>query len=304
MELRLPKAAVRTVPGTAVVVSIATLVILLAGCSTSGQNTATTNSGGSAFPQSQPSTDAGGARAAGPGGMPGVFGLIAEVDGKTLQVQSSSEQTAVSYTKKTSIEQIKSATSSDIATGWCATVVSTSRSSASPASQPTKITAGTVSLTKPTGSCGSGAGFGGGQRPGGGSSSRPAGGTWPTAGPSGRPSAFPSGRPDGLGLFASGKITKITGSGFVMDATSRGSDSATRSVTVTLTKATKLTSQQAATASAIRHGECVRASGKTDSTGAVTANRLILSAAQNGTCTETGGFGGFRGRQGGSGSNG
>lgn len=302
MEFRLPK-VVRTVPRTAVVVSIATLVILLAGCS--GQNTASTTGGGSAAPQSQPSTDAGGARAAGPGGMPGVFGLIAEVDGKTLQVQSSSEQTAVSYTKKTSIEQIKSADRGDVATGWCATVVSTSRSSASPGSQPTKITAGTVSLTKPTnGSCGSGARFGGGQRPSSGSSSRPAGGTWPTARPSGAPSGFPSGRPDGLGSFASGKITKITGSGFVMDATSRGSDSSTRSVTVTLTKATKLTSQQAATASAIRHGECVRASGKTDSTGAVTANRLILSAAQNGTCTETGGFGGFRRSQGGSGSNG
>lgn len=303
MELQLPE-AVRTVPRTAVLVSIATLVIVLAGCSTSGQNSAATTSGESAPPQSQPSTDTGGARAAGPGGMPGVFGLIAEVDGKTLQVQSSSEQTAVSYTKKTSIEQIKSATSSDIATGWCATVVSTSRPSASPHSQWTKITAGTVSLTKPTnGSCGSGS-FGGGQRPSGGASNRPDGGTWPTARPSGRPSTFPSGHPDGLGSFASGKITKTTGSGFMMNATSRGPDSSTRSVTVTLTKATKLTSQQAATASAIQHGECVRASGKTDGTGAVTANRLILSAAQNGTCTETGGFGGFRGRQGGRGSNG
>lgn len=306
MELRLLPTAGRTVTRTAAFGSIVAVMILLAGCSGSGQ-AATPSGGGSA----QPAAGSGAAGNAGSGqsgqrGMPGVFGLIAEVDGSTLQVQSDSAQTAVSYTSKTSVEQIKTATADDVAAGWCATVVSKDQSSATPGTTPSKITASSVSLTKPSsGTCGFGGGAGGGpgngQRASGFPSARPGGGKMPTARPSGRASAFPSGRAFG-GVFASGKITKVSGSGFVLAATSMGSKS-TRSVTVTLTKDTTLTTQRTAKKSAIKQGECVRASGKTDDTGAVTATRLIVSAAQNGACTETG-FGGFGGRQGGNGSNG
>lgn len=305
MEFRFLKAAGRM----AAFGSIAGLAILLAGCSSSAQQ-ATASGGGSAAPKAQPSAAA--QRGFGQGGMPGVFGLIAEVDGKTMQVQSQSEQTAVSYNSKTSIEQIKAASAKAVATGWCATVVSSDKS-ASPGTTPSKITATTVSLTKATGSgCRFGVGtrVGGtqdGQRPSGAPSNLPGAGKQPTAKWTGRPGGMPSGQSANLGTFASGKITKVSGYGFVMDAISHGSSNSTRSVTVTLTKSTKLTLQVSAKTSAIKQGECVRASGKTDDTGAVTATRLILSSAEKGQCTETGGFGGFRrfgGPQGGTGSNG
>lgn len=305
MEFRFQKAA-RAASRTAVVGAVAALVIMQAGCSSSGQQT-TASGGGSVAPKAQSSTQAGVGQGAqgNRGGIPGVSGLIAEVDGSTMQVQSQSDQTAVSFSSKTSIEEIKAASAKDVTTGWCATVVSSTKS-ASPGTTPSKISATTVSLTKPSGSsCGFGGGFGGSgrQRPSGAPSNFPGGGSRPTA----RPSNFPSNRSANFGSVASGKITKVLESGFVMDATSRGSSGSTQPVTVTLTKSTTVTAQDAAKASAIKAGECVRANGKTDDTGSVTATNLILSSAVKGQCTEAGGFGGsggFGGRQGGTGSNG
>lgn len=313
MEFRFPKAAGRTASRTAAFGSMAALAIVLAGCSSSGQQTAASG-GGSTAPKAQSSAAAKGG--VGQGGMPGVFGLIAEIDGSTMQVQSQSDQTAVSFNSKTSIEQIKTASAKDLATGWCATVVSSTKS-ASPGTTPSKITATSVSLTKATGSsCGFGGGRtaggqGTGQRPSGAPSNFPGGGKFPSGQASRRPVGSPSGRAANLGTFATGKITKVAGSGFVMDAMSRGANStstpSTQPVTVTVSKSTKLTMQESAKSSAIKQGECVRANGKTDDTGAVTATSLTLSSAVKGQCTETGGFGGFGGfggQQGGSGSNG
>lgn len=311
MELGVLKAATRT----AVIGSIGALAIVLAGCSSSSQQA---TAGGSPAATSSAGTQGGG-QAGGQGGrfgqngtgaIPGTFGLIAEVDGTTLQVQSQSEQTAVSYTSKTSIEQIKAVSSKDIAAGWCAVVVSSARQSASPGTLPSKITATTVSLTKATSS---GCGFGGapGQAGGFGGRARPSGaptnfpGRRPTARPTNRPGGAPNGRAGGFGTFASGRITKVSGSGFVIDAVSRvrGSQSSqpspsTKAVTVSVSGSTKITMQQTAKSSAIKQGECVRATGKADSTGAVAATGLVLSSATNGTCTPTG-FGGFGGRRGG-----
>ena len=50
------------------------------------------------------------------------------------------------------------------------------------------------------------------------------------------------------------------------------------------------------TASAIVVGQCARATGSADSTGAITATSLTISAPTNGTCTSGFGFrGGFGG---------
>lgn len=319
MDFRFLKAAGPTTARTVAFGSVAALAIVLAGCSSSGQQTAASG-GGSAAPQAQTSAAAQGGPAQGAqgarAGIPGVFGLIAEVDGATMQVQSQSDQTAVSFTSTTAIEQIKTASAKDLAVGWCATVVSSTKS-ASPGTIPSKITATSVSLTKATGSsCGFGGrrmagGQGNGQRPSGVPSNFPGGGKFPSGRASGRPGGSPSGRAANFGTFATGKITKVSGSGFVMDAMSRGANSAstpsTQAVTVTVSKSTKLTAQESAKSSAIKQGECVRANGKTDDTGAVTATSLILSSAVKGQCTEAGGFGGFGGfggPRGGSGSNG
>ena len=321
MEFRSLKVVGRTASRTAVVGSIAALAIVLAGCSSSS-NQASPSGGGSAAAQPNGGTQTNGSGQGGSaqgrfgqgGAIPGTFGLIAEVDGKTLQVQSSSDQTAVTYTSKTSIEQVKTVSAKDVAVGWCATVVSSTKQDASAGTIPSKITATSVSLTKAASgsSCGFGGGAGGaggtggtgGQRPSGAPSNFPGGGNRPTARPSNLPGGSASGRAGGIGTFASGKITKVSGSSFVIDAVSRtrGSQSSstakTQPVTVTLTGSSKITAQQTAKASAIKEGECVRATGKTDSTGAVTATGLVLSSATKGTCTETG-FGGFGGRRGG-----
>jgi hypothetical protein len=312
MELKFLKAAGRTASRTAALGSIAALAIVLASCSSSSSQQA--SSGGSAAAQPNAGTQTGAPAGNGQNAAAaqGTFGLIAEVDGKTLQVQSSSDQTAVTYTSKTTIEQVKTVTSKDIAAGWCATVVSSTKSSSSAGTAPSKITATSVSLTKPSGSTcggfggaagGSGGGFSGGQRPSGAPSNFPGGGKAASARPTNMPGGNASARAN-MGTFASGKITKVSGSSFVIDAVSRtrGSQSSstarTQAVTVTLTGSSKITAQATAKSSAIKEGLCVRANGKTDSTGAVAATALVLSSATKGTCTETG-FGGFGGQRGG-----
>ena len=70
-------------------------------------------------------------------------------------------------------------------------------------------------------------------------------------------------------------------------------------MTVTLTATTTFTTTQSATAAAIVVGQCARAIGTADTTGAITATTLTISAPTNGTCTS--GFG-FRGGFGGAGA--
>jgi hypothetical protein len=87
----------------------------------------------------------------------------------------------------------------------------------------------------------------------------------------------------------SGKISKVSGSTFVIKATGRGSQKTT-AVSVTVTSKTDYTVTKTAKASAIKTGNCVSAFGTSDDTGAVTATRMSLSKADNGTCSN--GFGG------------
>lgn len=305
MEFRQRPTVRRRVARTAAFASVAALAIVLAGCSSWGQQAAA--SGGAAAPKA-PSSIAP-QHPFGPAAVPGAFGLIAEIDGSTLQVQSQSEQTAVSFNSKTAIEEITPTSVKSLTPGWCATVISSTKA-ASPGSTPSKITATSVALTRPThSSCTIGGGrFNRGdnpRRPSGAPTDLSGGGKFPTGGASGR---FPHGRSTNTGSFAFGKITKVSGSGFVLAAQSRTprptSAAAARSVSVAISGSTTLTAQETVTSAAIKRGECVRARGKTDDTGAVTATNLILSSAVKGQCVASGGFGGFSGRRGGSGSHG
>ncbi|QDP95044.1 hypothetical protein FOE78_03150 [Microlunatus elymi] len=282
-------------------------MIMVVGCS-SGSDP----SGGTAqaAPQGGSSSTAGPAGGNSQGGQnarPGVSGLIADLNGKTLQVQSESSQTSVTYTGKTKISKTTSATAADLAKGLCATVRSDGGSGSQ--SLPSSMTASSVTLTAAdNGSCSAGfGGMGSGDRPNGAPSGMPSGRPGQGSG-QGRPGGFPSGRPSGMpsgaagrmGTIAGGKITQVDGSTFVIRAHQRASSSSstTSDVTVTLGKDTDLTITKTAGASAVKKNECVSAFGKSDDTGAVTATTMTLSASKNGQCTISfGGFGGMPGQR-------
>jgi hypothetical protein len=212
-----------------------------------------------------------------PRGVPGTSGLVAAVDGKTLQVQGSGSQTAVTYTGTTRFTQTRTATPAAVEVGLCATVRS-ANPSASASAAPTSVAAASVMVSTPVnGSCFGGAafgGFGGGQRFNG-------------TRPSGAPSTGPNGTGRARGLGVTGKITSVTGSGFVVQGERRagtGTPSPT-TTTVTTTSATTYTATVAATSAAAKVGTCVTAVGKTDDAGAVTATSISVRPPVNGTCS-------------------
>ncbi|MDQ1679338.1 MAG: hypothetical protein QOI42_197, partial [Frankiaceae bacterium] len=112
--------------------------------------------------QQPTAADSGAAQSGGaqPGGgrqaPPGVSGLVAAISGKTLQVQSTTSQTAVTYSSTTALTQSVPATSSDVAVGLCALVrEAQTGASTTPGAQPaTAVTATTVQLSQPVnGAC-------------------------------------------------------------------------------------------------------------------------------------------------------
>ena len=240
-----------------------------------------------------------GASPATPRPVPGTSGTIAAVTGTTLQVQNpTTGQTAVSYTSSTVIRATTTTTASAVTVGSCITALGkpTGASTGStPFGEP--ITATTVSINQPVnGACGRG-GFGG--RPAGTSGTRPAGGGFGgggfgggTTGTGTRPAGGFAGGAFGV---ASGQVTAVSGSTATVDETNPRTQK-TSSVVVTLTGTTTFTTTATATPAAIVVGQCARAVGPADSTGAVTATSLTISAPVNGSCTTGFGFrGGFGG---------
>lgn len=208
--------------------------------------------------------------------MPGAFGTIAAVAGRTLQVQNQmTGQVAVSYTGTTAISAEVKTTLAGVHVGSC--VVVTSDASSSAGAGP--VTASAVRITpKTNGSCGL-------RGPDGGPSGRP---SWA---PSGRPTGLPSGGPsDGVrrvGFGALGEVTAVRQDGFTIAATRPSSDGAsptTTDVSVSVTGATTYTTTQKATPASLKVGRCVQASGKADDTGAVTATSMTVSDPVDGQC--------------------
>jgi hypothetical protein len=263
---RVPRAAVRMLPyaGIAVVTALA-----LAGC---GPSSASGNAGAPAGGLTPaPTSTAGG----GAGGQrqPGVNGLIAAVTGSTMQVQTRTDQTAVTWNDSTTFTTTASATLADVTVGACVTVLepasggsATSGSGSAPA---TSVTAASVDVRPAVnGQC---AGLGGdlGRR------------------------------------VVAGQVTAVSGDTITVQETMRprGTDTGTATatpttatVTVTTNASTTYTAQKAAAASDVVVGECASALGKADDTGAVTATSISLRPAANGSCTN--GFGGPGGGRG------
>jgi hypothetical protein len=242
--------------------------------------------------------------AGGPGGaFPGADGLLAAVDGKTLQVQGTDTQTAVTYSGTTTITSTVKASASDIKVGSCVAARPAMAAAGSSSSAPTSadtVAAATVTISDPVdGTCVPAfGGAGGGGRPGGQAGARPSGA--PPASPGAVPS--PGGpRGNGRAPAAVGKVTSVDGDTFVVQrsagpptvgAGATGSAApAPTSVTVTTTNATVYTKSVKAGATALQTGTCVTAVGTADDTGTIAATSIAVRPADGGLCTN-GRFGG------------
>lgn len=242
----------------------------------------------------------------GPGGgqrIPGVSGLIAAVDGTTMQVQSSTKQTAVGWTATTSVARTAAGTLADIVAGSCVVV----RSASSDGSAPDAgggVTATSVQVSAAVnGACADV--FGGGIRGGGGIPSgmptgQPGVDQLPPGATVGAPGG-PGGRvPGGFGVV--GLVTQVGSGTFTVASLTRVGDGGpgtasaapaqTTPVTVTTSASTTVTTTKVAAAGDIAVGLCATAIGPTDDIGKVTATSIVLRDAVNGACTSTGGFDG------------
>lgn len=286
-------------------------VAVIAACSSSSGTGSAASGAASSTPP--PGGGAGGTGAFARGIAPAASGEIAAITGRTLQVQSTTQQTAVAYTSSTRITEQKSTTLSAIKVGSCisasaATPASGSSGSASaaPVSPPTSITATRVQLLPASGSgnCTGAAGPGGGAFP------RAAGSGFPTgARTRSRGATGGGGLHRGLADRVTGKVTAVSGSTLTVQALAfprAGSSPAaaaspsTALRTVHVTAATTYTTTAAVPSSALKVGLCAVVAGSADSAGTVTARSILLSPKTGATCTT--GFGGRLGRGSGTGA--
>ena len=264
-------------------------VLFVSGC---GGGTSATG-GASGNSTTAASGGPGGDAAGGARGFPGATGLLAQIDGKTLQVQGTDTQTAVTYSAKTTFTNTVAATLSDVVVGVCiqARSAQPATTGAAPTAATGPLAAASVEISPAvTGRCT----VGGFRLPG---SGAPGGSGAPTP-PAGMPT---SGRTRGpgvgggfFGLGASGKVTAVNGAGFTVESSlpvnGTASAPAPTTRTVQTSAATTYTRTEAANANALAVGLCVTALGKADNTGSLAATSMTLRAAQKGSCST--GFGG------------
>lgn len=219
--------------------------------------------------------------------QPGVTGLVAAVSGTTMQVQSQTKQTAVSWTPTTVFTRQAAASLADVVVGACVVVRSAGGSGAT--ATPTGPPVAANIQIAPAGADGTCGGRGGG--PGGAGVAGPAG---PSDGAQpGAPSGMPSGAPrDGQGGFgglgASGSVVAVDGASFTVAETLRAG--ATQGPTpvwvmVATGPGTAYTKVVAAAAGEVRVGLCASATGQISETGALAATTVLLRDAAAGSCT-------------------
>ncbi|MCO5308473.1 MAG: hypothetical protein M9891_04125 [Austwickia sp.] len=290
---------------------------LLAGCGGGASGATPTGSSGGAG-QGQASGQGQGQR--GQGRIPGTAGVIAAVQGSTLQVQGNNQQTAVSYSGSTVLQRLAASTAAALTPGSCVTVRAvesagtTGGAATSGGSTSDPITAASVEVSQPVnGSC-QAAGFGA-ARPGQG------GGTAAPSGTRTRPTDLPSptgtggaggNRGSGFGRGGvTGTVVSVSGTGFVVQPETRvarpsgtgtapatnpaasataqaspapGTGSVRATETVTTTAATTYTALVPALAADLVVGRCVTAVGPADQTGTVAATSIVVREAENGSC--------------------
>jgi len=271
-------------------------VMFVAACG--GGTSATGNA--AAAPTTAASGNGAGGAAGGRRAFPGTTGLLAQIDGKTLQVQGTDAQTAVTYSAGTTFTDTVTAKLSDVVVGVCVQARSArpagaggAMPTAAPRTTTSPIVAATVEISAAVnGKCSAQGGFrmGGARSPGAAvQPTRPAGvpGSGRTRGPGAAGGGF-----GGLGAF--GKVTAVNSAGFTIESIRPESGSATTAAPTTETvqtpAGTKYTRTAAANAKALVTGLCVTALGKADDTGAIAATSIQLRPAENGSCSS--GFGG------------
>jgi len=261
--------------------------------------------GALAAPTTASSGGAGGDSANGARGFPGATGLLAQVDGTTLQVQAADAQTAVTYSAATTFTNTVAAKLSDVVVGACVQARSAQPVSGTGGAAPTAapsattgpIVAASVEISPAVnGKCSALGGLAtpGGRPPGAtGDPTRPAGGptSGRTRGPSVGGNGFGGNGFGGLGAF--GKVTAVNGASFTVENTRPQNSSATTAVpttrTVETSAATTYTRTEAASAKALTVGLCITALGKASDTGSIAATSITLRPAVNGSCSS--GFG-------------
>jgi hypothetical protein len=283
-------------------------VMFVAAC---GGGTAAT--GSSAPTTAAPGNGAG--PAGGARGFPGATGLLAQIDGTTLQVQGTDSQTSVTYSAGTTFTSTVAAKRSDLVVGVCvqarAARPTSGAGNAAPTTAPRPtggpVVAATVEISPAVnGTCSArgGAGIAGGRPPGAaGEPSGPAGTANP--GRTRRPGAGGFGGNGFGGFGAFGKVTAVSAAGFSIESVRPQNGGATSAAptaeTVQTPAGTTYTRTGSATAKALIVGVCVTALGKADDTGSIAATSIMLRPAENGSCSS--GFGGgFGGRGSGGGA--
>ncbi|WP_053203545.1 DUF5666 domain-containing protein [Jiangella muralis] len=255
--------------------SLAVVAAVAGGCGSSAEEPATSleTSADSGEPEAPPVS------------RPGATGVVATIDGTTLQVQGASGQVAVTYTDATVITATVAGSAADLAAGACVVVLSEDGGP-----EATEVAATSVAVTQPAedGSCGGpGGGFAGGG-PGGGPGGGFAEGDRPTGPP---PDGAPTERPSPP---SAGAVIDVSGETFTVEVLRPGRDSPTAEpepsvVTVTTSAATTWTTEAPAGPEALAEGACVIVAGEADSTGAVTASTIAVSPAVDGECQRPGG---------------
>ena len=258
---------------TALISGVLAAAALIAGCSGSSAGGATAS--GSSSQGGTVGTPTNGFR-------PAASGVIAAITGRTLQVQSASDQTAVTYSAKTTFTAEKSTDLAEVRVGSC--IVATAKNSATGSTQVRSITADSVRIEPArNGSCSSG-----GLGPSGPNGAAPSG--FPTGMPSGvvqgaPPSGAPTGARSMAGAVIAGKVTAVHGSFVTVAMTTLGpSSSSSATGTVHVTGSTDYLTTVRATHAALEVGLCAVVSGTADNTGAVAATRIALSHKTNGSC--------------------
>lgn len=259
--------------------AVCSAVLFMSAC---GGGTAAT-AGATATPTTSASGGAGGDAGAARG-FPGATGLLAQIDGTTLQVQGTDAQTAVTYSPTTTFTDTVASTRSSVVVGACVQARSArlvagpggSAPTAVPGANTGPIEAATVEVSSAVnGGCSVFGGFG---TPG----TRPPGAPNPgrTRGPGAGGNGFA-----GLGAF--GKVTAVNGASFTVESTPQNGTATAAPTTriVQTTAATTYTRTAAASAKALAVGLCVTALGKASDTGSIAATSISLRPSQNGSCS-------------------
>lgn len=254
------------------VVATAALALALAGCGSSGPAGSASGSPASPAPSSSSApTSSGPTGGTGSGsshGFPGAIGKVASVSGHSARLQGVGSSTKVTWTSATRVTRELNVARSAITPGTCVFALP-----AGPAAQRGSIlVARTVRIVQPR-ACGVH--------------------TDPMMRPSHpRGVRRPGGRPfmDRMMVAAFGKVTKVTGNGFVVKSTlprlprhTEDSRHPTR-FTVKVTKSTSYLAIRPVAASAIRAGLCATALGPVGSSGTVAARRIALDDPVAGKC--------------------